>query len=61
MIEGVKVVKVFCHEDKAKREFDVINDDLRKAATKANTFASIMGPLMNNLSFRNKMPYNHAA
>ena len=36
MIEGVKVVKVFCHEDKAKREFDVINDDLRKAATKAN-------------------------
>ena len=51
MIEGVKVVKVFCHEDKAKREFDVINDDLRKAATKANTFASIMGPLMNNLSY----------
>lgn len=51
MIEGVKVVKVFCHEQKAKNEFDVINDDLRKAATKANTFASIMGPLMNNLSY----------
>ncbi len=51
MIEGVKVVKVFCHEDKAKREFDGINDDLRKAATRANTFASIMGPLMNNLSY----------
>ena len=51
MIEGVKVVKVFCHEQKAKNEFDVINDELREAATKANTFASIMGPVMNNLSY----------
>ena len=51
MIEGVKVVKVFCHEHKAKSEFDVINDELREAATKANTFASIMGPVMNNLSY----------
>ena len=51
MIEGVKVVKVFCHEQKAKNEFEVINDELREAATKANTFASIMGPVMNNLSY----------
>ena len=51
MIEGVKVVKVFCHEQKAKNEFDVINDELREAATRANTFASIMGPVMNNLSY----------
>ena len=51
MIEGVKVVKVFCHEDEAKADFDVINEQLREAATKANTFASIMGPVMNNLSY----------
>lgn len=51
MIEGVKVVKVFCHEKRAKNEFEGINDDLCTAATRANTFASIMGPVMNNLSY----------
>ncbi|MBR1663627.1 MAG: ABC transporter ATP-binding protein [Ruminococcus sp.] len=51
MIEGVKVVKVFCHENEAKTDFDKINDELRDAATKANFFASIMGPVMNNLSY----------
>lgn len=51
MIEGVKVVKVFCHENEAKTDFDKINDELRDAATRANFFASIMGPVMNNLSY----------
>ncbi len=51
MIEGVKVVKVFCHEKEAKTDFDKINDELRDAATRANFFASIMGPVMNNLSY----------
>ena len=50
MMEGQKVVKVFTHEDKAKAGFKVRNDELCKVATDANTFASIVGPLMNNIS-----------
>ncbi|PWM38228.1 MAG: multidrug ABC transporter ATP-binding protein [Clostridiales bacterium] len=53
MIEGQKVVKVFCHEDKVKEEFAVLNEDLRKAATNANTYANIIMPVMNNLSYVN--------
>ena len=51
LIEGTKVVKAFCHEEIAKEEFDVLNDELCTSATKANTFASILMPIMNNLSF----------
>ena len=51
MIDGQKVVKVFCHEDKANAEFSVLNDELCKASTKANTFANILMPIMNNLSY----------
>ena len=51
MINGQKVVKVFCHEDKAKEEFDKKNDDLCHVATKANTFANIMGPVNNALGY----------
>ncbi|MFA9423152.1 MAG: ABC transporter ATP-binding protein [Sedimentibacter sp.] len=51
MIEGLKVVKVFSHENKAKQEFDEINEDLRSAASSANTFASILMPIMGNLSY----------
>ena len=50
MMEGQKVVKVFTHEEKAKAAFKVRNDELCKVATDANTFASIVGPLMNNIS-----------
>ncbi len=49
MVTGQKVVKVFCHEEKAKEDFDKLNGSLREEATKANTFANIMGPIMNNL------------
>lgn len=51
MIDGQKVVKVFCHEDKANEEFDALNEELCMAATHANTFANILMPIMNNLSY----------
>lgn len=50
-IEGLKVVKVFCHEDNAKKDFAVINGRLRHAATNANTYASILMPIMGNISY----------
>ena len=49
MINGQKVVKVFCHEDEAKEEFDKINNELCEASTKANIFANILMPIMGNL------------
>lgn len=49
MMEGQKVVKVFCHEEKAKQDFALLNDELCKSGTKANTLANILGPLMNNM------------
>lgn len=51
MIDGQKVVKVFCHEDKATEEFNQLNEELCEAATRANTFANILMPIMNNLSY----------
>ena len=51
LIDGQKVVKVFCHEDIANEEFDKLNNELCEAATKANTFANILMPIMNNLSY----------
>ncbi|WP_249319076.1 ABC transporter ATP-binding protein [Yeguia hominis] len=50
MIEGQKVVKVFCHEDAAKAEFHKRNEALCEAACNANTFANILMPIMMNLS-----------
>ena len=49
MISGQKVVKVFCHEEATKAEFDRRNNELCDAATSANVFANILGPMMNNL------------
>ena len=49
MVNGQKVVKVFCHEEKSKQEFDILNEQLCQNATKANTFANILGPIMGNL------------
>lgn len=53
LIEGQKVVKVFCHEKEAEEEFAVLNEDLRHVATKANTYASVIMPIMGNLSYVN--------
>lgn len=51
MINGQKVVKVFCHEDKAKEVFNQKNEELCKNATEANRFANMLGPLMNNMGY----------
>lgn len=51
MIEGQKVVKVFCHEGKVKEDFDAINENLYTAASSANTCANILMPIMGNLSY----------
>ena len=49
MIGGQKVVKVFCHEQQNQKDFDVLNDEFRENATKANIYANIMMPIMGNL------------
>ena len=49
MINGQKVIKVFCHEDTAKRDFDALNDELYNNSRSANTFANILMPVNANL------------
>lgn len=49
MMEGQKVVKVFCHEEKSVKDFRKLNEELRDSADKANTFANIMMPVNSNL------------
>ncbi|NLO84712.1 MAG: ABC transporter ATP-binding protein [Clostridiales bacterium] len=49
MINGQRVVKVFCHEEKAKEDFQQRNADLCGNATQANKFANILGPITNNM------------
>ena len=51
MIHGQKVVKVFCHEDACKSEFDEKNAVLRENAFKAGVFSNMMGPVNNNLGY----------
>lgn len=49
-VTGQKVVKVFCHEERAIDEFSKLNDDLRGKQIKAQFFGGIMGPVMGNIS-----------
>ena len=49
MITGQKVIKVFCHEEKAKEEFDRRNEELFQNAYSANKFVNILGPVNNNM------------
>ncbi|WP_058486700.1 ABC transporter ATP-binding protein [Defluviitalea phaphyphila] len=49
-ISGLKVVKVFCHEETAVEEFSFLSDFLRSKQLKAQFFGGIMGPVMGNLS-----------
>ena len=50
MINGQKVVKVFCHEEAAKRDFDRLNRELRENATRANGYGNMLMPVMVSLS-----------
>lgn len=50
LIEGQRVVKVFNREEQAVKKFSNLNDELCRAATRASSIASILGPVMNNLS-----------
>lgn len=50
MVEGQKVVKAFNHEAKTIEGFDVINDNWQHVSAKANAYANILGPIVNNLS-----------
>lgn len=49
LIEGQKVVKIFNHEQESIKEFNVLNDELCGAGTRANTYGNILGPIMGNL------------
>ncbi len=51
MMNGQKVVQVFCHEDASCEEFDKKNEELCHNMTNAHIYANIMGPLMNNLGY----------
>ena len=52
-IEGMRVVKAFCHEDAEKAAFDEINGELRSASREAHTYANILMPILGNLSYVN--------
>ena len=49
MMTGQKVVKVFCHEEKAIEQFGDLNEQLRTSAHEANRWANTLGPINNNL------------
>ena len=49
MMNGQKVVKVFCHEEKALEDFDKVNNELYGNAIRAHSFANILGPINMNI------------
>lgn len=49
MMNGLKVIKSFCHEEESKKEFNRINADLQRVATDANRFSNILMPIMGNI------------
>ena len=49
MMNGQKVVKVFCHEEETKEDFDRINEELFHEAETANKYANTLGPILNNV------------
>ncbi len=53
MMEGQKVIKVFCHEREAKENFEALNNALFDSAKSANTFANILMPVLMNLGYVN--------
>lgn len=54
MMQGQRVVKVFCHEEESKEAFDKLNDDLCESSYKANNYSNILGPInaqLGNISY----------
>lgn len=49
IMNGQKVVKVFCHEEASKADFDRVNDELFRNMEKANKYANTLGPILNNI------------
>lgn len=49
MMNGQRVIKVFCHEERSKEDFEALNMKLFESMSKANTLANIMGPVTMNL------------
>ncbi len=49
MMNGQKVIKVFCHEAESQKDFDRLNDQLCQDATRANIFANTLMPIMGNI------------
>ena len=49
MMKGQKVVKVFTHEEKAKEEFDVLNEQLFTDSARAHSFGNVLGPILGNI------------
>lgn len=49
IMNGQKVVKVFCHEEESKADFDRLNDLLFEESQKANKYANTLGPILNNV------------
>ena len=51
MLDGQKVVKVFCHEDAALRDFRAVNDQLRNSADMANRYSNLLMPINANIGW----------
>jgi len=49
MMIGQKVIKVFCHEDESKADFDKVNEELFNDSRLANRYANILAPILNNI------------
>ena len=49
MMNGQKVIKVFCHENDAKKDFDAINEELYHDGFRAHAYANMMGPINGNI------------
>ncbi|WP_204248071.1 ABC transporter ATP-binding protein [Lachnoclostridium sp. An131] len=49
IMNGEKVVKVFCHERETEADFDKLNEELFSVAKQANRYANILGPVLNNM------------
>lgn len=49
MMAGQKVIKVFCHEENCKKDFDKINKELCSDSFKAHTYANLLGPVIQNI------------